>query len=1261
MRRSCIDRQREPVILLLVPPMVRMRLLMVVLAGVLLALVPAPAAAQVGTATDIITGAITTEDGTPIPDAAVEAYSLETQVTRRTHTDARGRFTILFTDGGGQYRMTVRVLGMTPHTQLIQRDADEDRLVWNVQLRGSPVTLEGIDVTAAPNLRGGEAPTPGSLERAFNPDQLAQLPMDPSDLASLVGLVAGVLPLSGTDSSGSSFSVAGLGPDANAVTLDGLLFGNTTVPQEGLRQTRVVTNTYDVSRGQFSGGLVSSTTRSGSNVVQGSSMFQYRNQDLAVNPGDSPYTQGYTQNQLSGGVGGPIVKDKFFLFASGMARLRSDPQQTLLSGTPTDFTHLGVAPDSVNRFLKLVDSLGVPYGSVLGGATRASNNFSGLARLDYLLSNEHTITLRGNWNGTSQDPARVGSLALPQTGGHLTNSGGGFMTTLTSHFGATVLNELRGFWQGSRNDGDPFSELPSGRVQVASSLPDTTLSVTTLVFGGNSGLPTRSTASSFEASNEVSWLPGTGRHRIKVGATWLTERSDNLFGGNSLGTFSYNSLGALAGGAPAMFRRTLGATERRSNDQQFGFYAGDVWVVQRPFQLTYGVRLEGSTFGDAPAHNPAVDSAFGFRTDRLPSEWHLSPRAGFTWTIGGSNFGGGPGGGGGGGFGGFFQPASWVIRGGVGEFRNQPPTSLVAQARAATGLAQSTSQVTCIGQAVPLPEWGTYYTNPDSIPQECVSGGGPQPTGLRAAPTVTVLQPGFQTPRAWRGSLSVERRLTQLLRFNVEASVAAGIRQTGYTDLNLNLANKQGFTLASEGNRPVYVSPSSIAPSTGAPSFVASRLDTAYSSVIEAFSNLKTSSEQLTASLSGVVGPAVVFQASYTWQHSRDQQTGVRGTTAGDPDVIEWGRSDFERKHTFVLTLTYPFSTALELTSIGRLTSGTPFTPMVGGDVNGDGLRNDRAFIFAPGTSTLQAQGMAKLLATASPSVRSCLESQVGAIAGRNSCTGPWQESLDFQMNWRPAFWGLNRRLQISVVTFNFLRGLDELLHGVNGAQGWGLQTRPDGTLLYVTGFDPGTNSYSYQVNGRFGATYGSATAYRPPFQIGIQARLTIGPDRVRQALDAMRAGGGFRGGMGGGPAGVSMGGFRPEFTPAVLIARIDSALPNPAGIVLAMRDSLKLDSGQVLLLTPLRDSLETRKAVKVDSLRRVFEHLGTSPDPTRLMGLMPQLRPLFQAARDDVAKAIVDVHAVLREAQWDLVPDAVKNFSSNLQRGLRGAGPRPQ
>jgi len=1261
--------------------MLRFRVFLVLLAVALPALLPARAAAQVGMGTDIIVGVVTGEDGAPVQDATVEAYSLETQVTRRARTDARGRFTILFADGGGQYRMTARVLGMTPRTALLVRDADEDRLVWNIQLRAGAVTLEAISVQTGPQLRSSEGPTPGSSERAFGADQLARLPVDATDLASLAGLVPGVLLIGSTDTTATAFSVAGLGADANALTLDGLLFGSATVPQEGLRQTRVITSTYDVSRGSFSGGLVASTTRSGSNVLQGSTQAQVRDEALALNAGDTPYTQGFNQSVLSGGLGGPIVRDRVFAYLSGQARLRSDPQQTLLSAAASDFARLGVSPDSVARFNAIVDGLGIPHASVPNGATRASDNFSGMLRLDWVMSNAHSLSLRGDWRGTSQDPARLGPLALPQTGGTMTSSGGGAMATISSHFGAAVLNEFRGYVQTSRNDGTAFSDLPQGRVQVASLLPDGTTGVTTLVFGGSTGFPSRNRGSSFEGSDELSFLPGSGAHRIKLGASLLTERAHDFVGANLLGTFTYNALVDLETGRAASFRRTLGITERQADNLRWGFYAGDVWMVSRPFQLTYGVRLEGSKFGDPPAYNAAVDAAFSRRTDYLPAEWHVSPRVGFSWTlgaVGGPGAPGGPGGGGmgerggmGGGPGGMggrgFSMASTVIRGGIGEFRSQPSANLVAQARGATGLAQSAAEIVCTGAGVPAPAWAQYWASADSIPDACLSGGAPLPGGVQAARSVVLLAPGFEAPRAWRGSLSIERRLTQLLRLSVEASVARGVALTGFRDLNV--VGTPRFTIAAEGNRPVFVAPGDITPLSGAPRFAASRLDSVFGHVYEAGADLHSRSLQLTGSLSGIVGRGIVVSASYTWQRVRDEETGARGnTTATDPNAIEWGRSDMERKHSFLLTLTYPVSQALELTSIGRLTSGTPFTPMVGGDVNGDGVRNDRAYVLAAGTATPEAQGMQRLLAAAAPSVRSCLRGQVGTVALRNSCDGPWQASLDFQMNWRPTMLGLNRRLQVSVVTYNALRGIDELLHGTTNARGWGLATRPDNTLLYVTGFDPLARRYAYTVNERFGATGGSATAYRPPFQIGIQARFTIGPDRMRQALDALRGGGGMGGAMaamgggpGGGPGGISGGGFRgPVANPAQLIARIDSALPNPAAVVLGMRDSLRLDSGQVVLLTLLRDSLARRNGVVMDSLRAIAEAAGRSADVTVMMNLMPRLRPLFEKMRTEVAQDIVSVHAILREDQWEKVPESVKVF--RLRPGVGpGQGPRPE
>src|SRR5712691_7337885 len=205
-----------------------------------------PLQGQVGTSTDLITGLVTDENGTPLAGAIVEAMSLETQITRRTNTDARGRYTILFPDGGGQYQMTARYLGRQPQQTTLQRYADEDRFTWNPQMPPLAITLAPVTVHPAPRaVRAPDLPTPGSTERALGPELVGRLPLEDNDLNLLATLVPGVLGLAATDSTAAAFSVAGLRSDANAVTLDGLNIGTSSLPQEGLRTTRIVTSTYD--------------------------------------------------------------------------------------------------------------------------------------------------------------------------------------------------------------------------------------------------------------------------------------------------------------------------------------------------------------------------------------------------------------------------------------------------------------------------------------------------------------------------------------------------------------------------------------------------------------------------------------------------------------------------------------------------------------------------------------------------------------------------------------------------------------------------------------------------------------------------------------------------------------------------------------------------------------------------------------------------------------------------------------------------------
>src|SRR5437867_2601418 len=242
---------------------------------------PSASSAQVGSTTDIITGKVTGPDGKPLSGARVEATSVETGITHSRSTNENGQYRILFPDGGGQYRVTVRSLGFAPATFVVARQADEDRLVADVRMDPIATQLQTVVVRGNAPTGQGDRPGPGSVERTLTGEQLARLPIDPTDLAAIAALSPGVVAIAATDSTSSAFSVAGQRPDQNQVTLDGLTFlSGTGVPQEAVRNTRVITNTYDVARGQFTGGQVATTTRGGTNSVSGSFSYALRDPHL---------------------------------------------------------------------------------------------------------------------------------------------------------------------------------------------------------------------------------------------------------------------------------------------------------------------------------------------------------------------------------------------------------------------------------------------------------------------------------------------------------------------------------------------------------------------------------------------------------------------------------------------------------------------------------------------------------------------------------------------------------------------------------------------------------------------------------------------------------------------------------------------------------------------------------------------------------------------------------------------------------------------
>jgi hypothetical protein len=1181
---------------------------------------PALAMGQVGSTTDILMGRVTGLDSAGVSGARVEATSLETGITRTKTTGADGRYTIVFPDGGGSYRLTVRAIGMEPTTRNIARQGDEDRLITDFTLGRNATQLATVQVRGGRRPNQDQRPEPGSTERNLSPNLVNRLPIDAGDLNALAALAPGVIQVPGTDTTKASFNVAGQPSNQNSITLDGLSFGSGTVPAEAVRNTRVVTSTYDVARGQFTGGQVASTTRGGTNNIQGAVGYSLRDQDLEFVDDTNPtFGQKYTQNQINLGAGGPIIRDKLFTFGALTFTRRTDPLLSLLAADPLTLQRLGTNPDSVIRFVSLVQQYGLPLTSPLTPDERLNDNTSAIVRVDYNLAEDHSLMLRGDWRGSTQLGSRLNALALPHSGGNLKGSSGGGMVTLTSHFGM-FINEARGYRSVDNRNTAGYLSVPDGRVVVASILDDGASAISTLQFGGNPALPQETKSSLLEVGDEISRLTTAGGHRFKLGGLLNEQRSSVGFVPNRFGTFFFNSLADFEAGTPTQYTRTVFARDQQSATNNFGVYLGDSWRVSPRVQVTYGMRAEGSRYPEKPDYNPEVEATFGRRTDDLPSEFRVSPRAGFTVFLGESQFG----------------PPPLTLRGGFGEFRGTAPTQLFASALNATGLNNGQALLTCVGSAAPTPDWASYLSDPSTIPTTCNGGTSFFASQRR---NVTVFDPGFEAPRAWRASLGLSRRFWDRYSLTVDAGYARGVSQTGLTDINLDTVPK--FTLANENNRPVYAPAPTIVPATGAVSVIGSRLFPQFGSVNQVESNLNSSTRQLTLGINGITRKGMLLSASYTLTNSYDQSRGFSagtsqgfggtvGSTAGNPGVTEWGRSDNSRRHAILATITYPLKPVLELTAIGRATSGGYYSPLVFGDINGDGRNNDRAFIFDPAVAaasgdTAVANGMTRVLASTSSRARDCLLSQMGKVAARSSCSSPWAPTLDLQANIRPSSFGLDRRLTISIIALNTLTGLDQLLHGSDNLRGWGQPTFADHTLLYVRGFDPATDTYQYQVNEHFGATNGTRNAFRVPFQIAIQGRLALGTDPARQQFNNV------------------VGRGQGRLTPQALKARMTRLVPNAFLDIIAINDSAKLEltPDQIAKLQSSGDTFKVNADSLIDNVANILgDTTVKSPDP---MTVFARLQPSMTDARKLATQAIGEAKQILTPEQWAKVPESIK------------------
>jgi hypothetical protein len=1137
---------------------------------------------------DIIRGKVTGPDSLPLENVKVTAMSLATNQSITRNTGKDGRFTIIFPNGGGDFIISYAAIGFQPAQKEVKREQDEAILIADQSLGKSATVLQAIRITANRQQvdRNDEARNGGGVGAGDRGVDLSQVAIGAQgDLAQMAASLPGVTYIPGADGGPSGFSILGLGSEQNLTTLNGLDFGGSDLPRDAVTTGRVSSNPFNPNQGGFSGGQLALRTAAGTNFVTQTVRMTLEPEVLQFtdNAGQQLGTQ-YNNFTVSGAWRGPLKMDKLYYSTSLQGSRRFSDLQTLLNTDPLALQTVGISQAAKDSLELGLAQYAIP--STLSGIpnNKVNDSYSGIAQIDWTAGAGHNFTFTTNGSLRRSQAAGLNSVRqIATNGGETQNWNTALQARHSSYFKESFLDETSTALQLSRSEGNAYLSLPDANIRVTSTFPDgTTGSVQTLSIGGNPGYPTDSKTLTWQTNNSISWISINNKHRLQATQNLRVSQTQTDNSRNRLGTYTYNSLTDFINGTPASFSRLLEPRIRTGRDMSVAFAFSDTYRPTQRLQIQYGPRIDVLHFNVQPILNPDLEAKFGIRNDQVPNGVFISPRLGFSYGYGTNSQIAG--------FQGAQRGSKYQVSGGIGKFQNVPNSSLVSSAVDNTGLPSALQQLNCVGTAVPTVDWQSY-ADPNAIPDVCANGT--QGTVFaNTSPNVSLFAHGYTPQASYRGALSWGGPILKNgYRLNVSGTLSLNQNQQGTIDLNFDTTNVSRFTLTNEGGRPVYVDAAAIVPTTGAIGSRASRIDTSFSRVTSYVSDLQSISKQITFSLS-----PILFNVNYRWsinytlQSVRDQQRGYSGNgffgggnTAGNPFDRQWGRASSDARHAIQGNFNYTFHNAVTFSTTARLTSGTPFSPIVQGDINGDGLSNDRAFIYDPSAVSDPALQSALQSVYANSPMKDCLARQVGHVAGRNSCQAPWFFNIqNMQVSFVSTALHLPQRATIRMGLQNVLTGVDMLVHGSENVHGWGQQPSLDPTLLYVRGFDAGSNSFKYDVNPRFGDNRQSNAGIRNPFMISLDVSYDVGPERERQQLNlALRQG--RRGDA-----------TQQKQNEQQLFQRYSNSIQNPFDQILRQMDTLQLTTEQADSLASL-NRIYTR--FRDETWRPVARYLAALPD----------------------------------------------------------------
>lgn len=494
----------------------RRSLQFVLIAAAIACLTCAPLLAQVTSGT--ISGTVKDPTGAMVKDATVTLSNPANGLTRTVTTNASGNF-VAPNLLPGTYSIAVEAKGFKKSETLgIALSAAAKLDIGDITLTMGAAT-EQVTVSADAAQIQLQASS-GERSDLITSKQLNDVAMNGRNVLDYMKLIPGVVGTTSFDYSGTGgidgFNINGSRANQHEFTIDGASNVDTgnnggthvTLNPDAIEEVKVLTSNYQAEFGKAAGGQVALVTKSGTNQWHGNARFFHRNEGLNANEyfnktlqltGGNPNTPPiFRFNNIGYQIGGPIKKDKLFVFWSQEYYRQFVPfTDTVKFYTPTDLERKGdfsqsidgngnpvtitgpgvtnnvidrsqLSPaqqtvfDAVSKILSLYPEPNVSgYGS---GSGQNYNYFSVLSghkprredilRVDYQFNNKHRFF--GRWvNNWEKDSGPFTSSGLGPYGVFACNSaiqfkggcsmnhpGWNLSANLVSTFSPTVLNEF---------------------------------------------------------------------------------------------------------------------------------------------------------------------------------------------------------------------------------------------------------------------------------------------------------------------------------------------------------------------------------------------------------------------------------------------------------------------------------------------------------------------------------------------------------------------------------------------------------------------------------------------------------------------------------------------------------------------------------------------------------------------------------------------------------------------------------------------------